>query len=130
MLLPNLRQGVEDFLHLFYPHLCLACRRHLPSREEIICLRCTLHLPRTYFHHEKENPFTERFWGRLPLESGAALFHYVKGGRVQQLIHQLKYHGKREVGYRLGRWYGRELRESPFFSGIDLIVPVPLQPRK
>lgn len=124
------RSILSDLLELLYPNLCLACKEHLPTRDACICLRCQYKLPKTNFHLEKENPFTERFWGRLSIESGAAMYHFVKGGRVQELIHQLKYLGKREVGLRLGQWYGEQLRQSPHFQSIDLIVPVPLHPKK
>ena len=121
---------LNDVISLLYPNLCLACREHTPARGEIICLRCQHKLPKTNFHLERENPFTERFWGRIPIESGAALYHFVRGGRVQELLHRLKYLGKADVGLRLGQWYGEMLRESPYFREVDLIVPVPLHPRK
>lgn len=115
---------------LLYPNLCLACSENLPTRHEIICLSCQLHLPKTNFHLQKENPFMDRFWGKIALESGASLYHFVKGGRVQELLHQLKYEGKRKIGLQLGEWYGRQLLESPLFNTVDFIVPVPLHPRK
>lgn len=124
------RMLFHDLIGLLYPHLCLACKESLPSRRDCICLNCQLKLPKTNFHLERNNPFTERFWGRLEIESGAALYHFVKGGKVQGLIHQLKYLGKRQVGIRLGQWYGEQLRASEHFKNIDLIVPVPLHPRK
>lgn len=124
------RSALNDLVSLLYPNLCLACSENTPARGEIICLSCQLKLPKTNFHLEKENPFTERFWGRMSLESGAALYHFVKGGRIQELLHRLKYEGKREIGIKLGEWYGRQLRESQFFKEIDVIVPVPLHPRK
>ncbi|UCG26676.1 MAG: ComF family protein, partial [Bacteroidales bacterium] len=34
------------------------------------------------------------------------------------------------IGYELGRIFGNELKNSRFFNHIDLIVPVPLHPRK
>lgn len=120
----------HHLLDLFYPRLCLACSGHLPAGEEDICLFCQHRLPATGYHLLAENPFTERFWGRLPLQSGAGLYHFNKGGRVQQLIHQLKYHHRPEIGYHLGRLHGRQLTASPLFSEIDLIIPVPLHPRK
>jgi ComF family protein len=49
---------------------------------------------------------------------------------VQHLLHQLKYKGKHEIGFRIGKWYGQELRHAPVFSDIDLVVPVPLHPNK
>ena len=121
---------LEDLYGLFFPDLCLACSRNTPVKGDIFCLSCQIKLPKTGFHDHRENPFTERFWGRLPLSSGAAFFHFVKGGRVQHLIHQLKYKEKRTIGLELGRSYGALLRASPFFETVDLIVPVPLHPKK
>lgn len=121
---------LNDLVSLLYPNLCMACSDHAPAHGEIICLRCQHKLPRTNFHLEKENPFAERFWGRISIENGAALYHFIKGGKVQELIHRLKYLGKREIGIRLGQWYGAQLKQSEQFKAIDLLVPVPLHPRK
>ena len=121
---------LHDFIGLFYPNLCLACGDNLPPFDEIICLKCQFKLPRTGFHEHLENPFTERFWGRVRIESGAALYYYTKGGKVQQLIHRLKYEHRPQIGYKLGQLYGRQLKEAAAFTEIDAIVPVPLHPRK
>ena len=121
---------VDDFISLFFPNLCLACGKNNPVKKELICISCQYRLPKTQYHLEKENPFTERFWGRLKLETGAALYHFFKGGRAQQLIHQLKYKEKPEVALKLGIYYGQILKEIPHFQEVDLIVPVPLHPRK
>lgn len=117
-------------LDLLFPRLCLACEAHLPPGKEIICLFCQHRLPRTDFHLLRENPFTERFWGRLPLQHASSLYHFNKGGRVQRLVHQLKYHHQPEVGYQLGLLHGRQLSVSPHYAQLDLIVPVPLHPKK
>lgn len=121
---------LEDVLSLLYPNLCPACGENSPMPKDIICLQCERKLPQTQFHLEKENAFTERFWGRLKLHSGAAMFHFVKGGRTQRLIHQLKYKGRKDIGIELGKRYGRKLKKASLFSAVDLIVPVPLHPRK
>ncbi len=115
---------------LFYPRLCLACTRKQPPRHSLLCPSCRLQLPRTDHWQHQENAFTERFWGRVPLYSGAAMFHFMKGGHVQHLLHQLKYGSKPEIGVQLGEWFGRDLRQSPFFQSIEAIVPVPLHPKK
>lgn len=119
-----------NFLGLFYPNLCLACGKGLPPRQEAICLSCQYKLPKTNHHLHLENAFTERFWGRVQLQAGAALFHFSKGGRTQRLIHNLKYEGKREIGVKLGHIYGYQLREAVVFREVNLIIPVPLHPRK
>jgi ComF family protein len=121
---------LEDLLSLLYPNLCPACGESPPMPKDIICLQCERKLPQTQFHLEKENAFTERFWGRLQLNSGAAMLHFVKGGRTQRLIHQLKYKGRKDIGVELGKRYGRKLKKSPLFLSVDLIVPVPLHTRK
>ena len=126
----TMKKWLSSFLGLLYPNLCLACSEHLPTHKEYICITCQYKLPETGFHKEWENPFTERFWGRINLFSGAALYHFTKGGKTQQLIHHLKYNGKREVGIRLGQLYGNYLKEAPAFECSELIIPVPLHPKK
>ncbi|MEY3367064.1 MAG: hypothetical protein RI973_219 [Bacteroidota bacterium] len=121
---------LSDLLNLFYPHLCLACERNAPAYGEHICVPCQATLPLANFHHAAENPFAERFWGRVPIEAAAALYLFKKGSRVQHLLHQLKYRGKKEIGVLLGRQLGRQLSDSALFKELDLIVPVPLHPRK
>ncbi len=121
---------LNNLLGLFYPNLCLACGHNLPPQQEGICISCRYKLPKTGFHLEPENAFTERFWGRIPLQAGAAFLHFTKGGRAQRLIHHLKYEGKRKVGIYLGQLYGEVLRETSIFRETTLIVPVPLHPRK
>ncbi|MBI5915742.1 MAG: ComF family protein [Bacteroidetes bacterium] len=126
----NLLRPFEDLLCLFFPHLCLACERNAPPYGEHICISCRTTLPEANFHFTKENPFTDRFWGRVDVQAGAALYLFAKESRVQSLIHNLKYNGKTEVGIVLGRRFGLMLHRSPLFSGVDVIVPVPLHVRK
>lgn len=125
-----LRDGLRACWHVFYPHLCVSCSTPLPALDAFCCLRCQAALPYTDHHRFRENTFTERFWGRLPLERGVALFHFVKQGRVQQLVHHLKYEGRQDIGYALGRSYGRTLAEAWTDDPPQAIVPVPLHPRK
>ncbi|HEY3430325.1 MAG TPA: ComF family protein, partial [Cyclobacteriaceae bacterium] len=60
----------------------------------------------------------------IPLKFAAAFFLFRKGGKVQQLLHELKYNNHPEIGDTLGEVYGQELAQlSDRFS---LIIPVPL----
>lgn len=58
------------------------------------------------------------------------MYLFTKESRVQNLVHNLKYRGKAEVGSILGRKLGTMLRQSPLFADVDVIVPVPLHVRK
>jgi len=121
---------LSNFLALFYPRTCHSCGESLVLNEHCICTGCRIKLPFTFFSKEKENKLTEFFWGRIKIETGAALFFFQKGGKVQHLVHQFKYKGHREIGLLLGMMLGAELKNSPFYQGIDVIVPVPLHPAK
>jgi ComF family protein len=87
-------------------------------------------LPKTNFHLKKENPVAQIFWGRANVFSATAFYYFNKGNKVQHLIHQLKYKGSYETGIFIGELMGCELKESALFNTVDMIVPVPLHPKK
>jgi ComF family protein len=119
-----------DILNLFFPNICLACGEPLNRQERIICISCQVKLPVTGFHMYDENPVSRVFWGRVNLNAATSFLFFNKGGNVQKLIHLLKYKNKREVGNFLGEQFGHLLKESPFFKDVDLVIPVPLHPKK
>ena len=121
---------INNFLNLFFPLNCNACGTALVSQENVICTSCSFKLPRTGFHTNIENPISRVFWGRVTLESASSFLFFNKGGYVQQLIHQLKYKGKKSIGLYLGKLYGNDLIETDNYKNIDIILPVPLHPKK
>ena len=124
--MPAMNTIFEDFLSLFYPPYCLGCSGTLVKGEEILCTGCLNNLPKTYYHRRSENPVINRLAGRLPVRFGGAFLKFQKGGVVQRLLHQLKYNNCPEIGERLGKAYGRELKEASPATEFDLIIPVPL----
>jgi ComF family protein len=124
-------QWLNGLLHLIFPRVCPCCNQYLPRGQQVVCLPCERQLPFTDYHwHPSDNPFVDRFWGRLPLQAGSAMLHFGKGGRTQRLIHCIKYEGRRELALELGRWHGHMLREAFAFASAEVVVPVPLHPRK
>jgi len=121
---------IKDFFSILFPQVCVACGKALYKEEQSLCMMCVYKLPKTNFHEEKNNPIEKTFWGRVPIVAGAAYYKFEKGGKVQHLIHELKYNGQWEVGVTIGNLYGRELKNCERFNAIDLIVPVPLHKRK
>lgn len=121
---------ISDLLWILFPQLCASCDKALYSGETCICTYCRFHLPKTNFHLEKENPVVKHFWGKVNVHAAAAYYYFSKGEKVQHLIHQLKYEGKKEVGHFVGEAYGMELKESPLFSSAEVVVPVPLHASK
>lgn len=121
---------LQNLLSIFYPRLCIGCGDILQESEKHLCLNCELHLPETDFHLEEENPLEEIFRGRVPVENVFAFLHYRKGNLSQNLLHHLKYKGNKEVGAYLGEMYGKKLARTGHLEGIDLILPIPLHPKK
>lgn len=121
---------INDFFNLIFPKLCCACNNALLKNEQIICVRCTLNLPKTNFHNDKENPVNKVFWGRVVIEMASSFYVFSKKSKVQNLLHNLKYKGVKEVGFVTGEMFGHELKDSKYFQDIDYIIPVPLHKHK
>jgi ComF family protein len=120
----------EDLISLVYPEICAACGKPLYKHENLICNYCKVKLPFTNFHLQNENPIEKVFWGRVSIEKAGAFLYFHKGNRVQQLMHNFKYKGKKEIGVLMGSIYGHELNKSNIFFDADMIIPVPLHPNK
>ncbi len=120
----------DDFLSLFYPQVCQACGNTLYRNEEVICTYCKFHLPKTNFHLHPDNELAKVFWGRVRLENATALYFFTKAGKVQHLLHQLKYKNKPEIGIFLGKYLGSELIKHQAFQSINSVIPVPLHKKK
>jgi ComF family protein len=121
---------ITDFFNLFFPNTCYSCGDVLVSGENIICTQCNYNLPRTNYHINPDNPVSMVFWGRVNINIATSFLFFNKGGKVQKLLHELKYKGKTEVGYELGKLFGCELINSQYFNNTDIVVPVPLHPKK
>ncbi len=70
------------------------------------------------------------FWGRVNLTQAIAWFYFRKGSAYQDMLHKLKYNDRPDIGFLLGRQYGYELSRSDGFIRPDVLIPVPLNPRK
>jgi len=121
---------ISDFISLIFPRICAACGNSLWKNEEVLCRFCEYHLPETNFHHDPENPLTLLFRGRVNIETGAAYLYFNKRSKVQRIVHELKYKGRKDIGIYLGDRYGHLLKYAPRFNSADAIIPVPLHKKK
>jgi len=121
-----LRNWIHHIINLFYPHVCAACGEPLVKGEETVCLKCRFLLPKTGYELNPNNPLAQSFYGRVRFHAVTACFFFAKSGKVQHLIHELKYKGNKEAGVFLGQQLGESIKEAPLFQGIDYLIPVPL----
>ena len=118
-------------LDLIAPRLCVVCGQRLSVTEETICSKCNFHLPRTGFHlNAYENEMAKLFWAQIPIERATAFFYYEPHAETANIIYELKYKNRPEIGTTVGRMLAKEIQSSGFFDGIDGIVPVPLAKKR
>ena len=109
------------------PRSCTMCGGRLTVTEEVMCACCNHRLPRTYYSKSAyDNKLVRLFWGRIPIEKGAAFFFYKAHSDTSRLIYSLKYDKHPEIGETLGRIVAAEFAQDSFFDGITAVVPVPL----
>ncbi len=123
-------QFLKDIYSLFYPKLCICCKNTLLTNEILICTICRHDLPIICYKDFKKNKITDIFYGKVPIEKANTFMRFQKEGKVKELIHNLKYKGRQDIGTFLGNWFGTLLLEQHAFENVDMIIPVPLHKKK
>ena len=121
---------IDALIGLLYPSVCAACGSSLFKWEKLVCTRCRSFLPKTGYEMNEDNPLARLFYGKVRLKAVTACFFFSKEGKVQHLIHELKYKGNSDAGIFLGQELGKSLKDAPLFQGLDYLIPVPLHPKR
>ena len=118
-------------LDLISPRQCAVCGNRLSLTEHAVCTPCYLHLPRTTYQFTPyDNPMTQLFWGLAPISRAAALFFYESHSEAAQLVYDLKYDNRPDIGEDMGRMMAEEMQMADFFAGEGILVPVPLSAKR
>lgn len=117
-------------LNLLFPKVCAGCKQQLVKQEDVLCIECVHSLPIASFHKTGNSVLKDKFYGRFLLQNATALAYFQKRGLTQQLLHNLKYRGRKEISSFFGKWLGAELSEIDCYKEIDLVIPVPLHKQK
>jgi ComF family protein len=132
------RLFVDPVLALVFPTSCAACRRPID--------------------HPRSGPLCDGCWGSLPVHGGGVcgcgvpllpshagacgrcrrgLSPFAQGaslgpyaGSLRVVIHELKYRGRRRAATQLADRLDRDPRVREVLGGADVLVPVPLHPRR
>ena len=125
-----LNELFRDVASLFFPARCAVCGEPLETGERTLCTLCRATAPLTGYWREADNPVVRKCWGLVPVEQASGFLFFVHGSGWRQLIHGFKYRGAWRTARSLGEWYGRYLRESGLYDGVECVVPLPLHPFK
>ena len=119
---------ILDFLA---PRHCVVCGKRLSPTERSLCSACLLHLPRTaYQFTPDDNPMVQLFWKLTPIRQAVALIYYEPHSEVAQLVYEMKYRDRPDIGEDMGRLMANEMQLAHFFDGIDVLLPVPLSRKR
>jgi ComF family protein len=131
------RRLVEPVLSVVFPSACPACGR-LVARPGTgpLCDRCWDALPRHLATTCRcglptpggPGPCGRCRRGRQPFAAGASLGPYE--GTLKQVLHALKYGGRRRAANRLARALLDDPAPRLLVATSDILVPVPLHPRR
>jgi ComF family protein len=121
---------IADFLHLFFPHICIGCNTDVLNDNHILCAKCISNLPETGFLSSAGNPVEKIFYGRLNVQNAGSAFYFNKNSVIQQVIIQLKYKSNQQAGNFLGKLLGHQIAGSKRFDDVDLLIPLPLNDKK
>src|SRR5436853_5541661 len=117
----SVKNYFNDFLHLFFPHICIGCAKDVLDDNEVLCAQCLSSLPETGFLRATGNPVEKTFYGRLQIEQAGSAFYFNKNSIIQNAIVQLKYKNNQNAGIFLGRLIGELISNSNCFNDIVVI---------
>lgn len=124
----NVRAKIAD---LFLPRRCVVCNKRLHKGEEVVCSHCLFANPMDgVFDSDVDNLMVDCLKGSGEVVRANALFEFHPKSAMANLVYKMKYRGRAEVGVLLGRHAASVLAHSGYFDGVDMIVPVPLTPKR
>ena len=115
----NIGFTLRRMVSLIWPINCSVCDTPLRRHEHTICLKCIADLPRIRTDHEL--PYIGTGNNNINIISW---FLYSKDYPSHRLIHDIKYHGMRNLARRLGREFA--MQKLVDANDIDILVPIPL----
>lgn len=117
---------ILPILDLIYPPVCLACASRRRERSSLICVECWGSLTPVGPGH----PVWREIWSRFDAEGCvsalASCFLFEKAGKMQDIVHLLKYRGMMSIGVELGRMLGQKILDEGRFDPSSVLAPVPL----
>lgn len=121
----------DSISHMIYPNQCLICDEELTKDTASMCSFCSDELQYTQFEiYPEATSLDKLFWGRVQLQSTFSLLFFEKGKSTQKILHALKYKSNPEVGVEFGKLIGRTLKGNEQYKDLDILIPVPLHPKK
>ncbi len=128
--MPGTQLSLNNLVHLFFPHVCTGCGSDIINNKHQLCLKCLSELPVTNFFSQRVNPVEKKFYGRIPVRNAGSGYFFTKDSLLETLIYEMKYKGNKDIGFYLGQLLAKFLANNDAFADIDMLVPLPLNPKR
>lgn len=117
--------------NFFMDRRCEICGAALPHDRFGFCQECEESgIFNTLILQHKGNKMEKTLAGLTKVEAASALMKFSDETAARTLIHNLKYYNDKNIGIQLGKAIGNKVLSDPRYSAIDIIVPIPLHPKK
>lgn len=121
----------NSIFNLFFPKICTYCQIIVQEKNSSLCLKCWAKLPRIeqekQYLKEKNSFFSKE---NFPDSFFTPFLLFKKKGITQQLIHEIKYKGNRQLAFDLGKKLANEMLQNKEMPSFDYLIPVPLHVKK
>jgi ComF family protein len=122
-LIKNILVPFQDFI---YPPVCLTCNNLRTNRSSKVCANCWSALTPITDAHPTWQEIKGKFRQEGVVEDVMSYYLFEKEGKLQEIVHLLKYRGIRSVGIELGRIVGGCVKRDLRLVSADYLLPVPL----
>lgn len=133
-----LRALIASIKNVFAVERCQVCNVVLEDDEMFFCCRCRRDIPISWTVDSRDNRVLTRlrrkfetvFRADFEVHSALSIYQYIHGNPVAHLIHDFKYHGRYKLAIDFGREIGRKMLEINMKDDYDILIPVPIHPRR
>ncbi|MCR5780458.1 MAG: hypothetical protein K6G70_07955 [Bacteroidaceae bacterium] len=116
----------RSLMDLLFPRTCCGCGERLGLDEQLVCSHCQMQLPLETNHDWLFNR-RRASWSDHPCVANvAALTRYERTNISAQMVHNLKFFRRYELGGWMGRTMVQRLCGTGLFEGVDYLLPIPL----
>lgn len=119
----------KDFLSILFPETCRLCHSNLGKNEPYLCLSCQARLPVIDLVNEMPE-LHHFFYESFRYTQIFSLLKFTKQGITQQLLHQIKYKRQPQLATWAGEALGLNIMQMKENFPIEMILPIPLHPKK
>jgi ComF family protein len=124
------RELLSSFLAFIYPPTCLACGGDLEDNDHLVCETCWQSIETVHAEHDTYQQFLAKLTRDGIISRLFSPFYFEKEGKLQAIIHGLKYQGYTSLGIKAGRKVGERIKSTSDLPKADVLLPVPLHPLK